>query len=97
MRPEEPLPNSPFLGKGSENRDEARRNRSGSSSGSGNKSSKSAVTSAATSDSSQPVVWGAMALIYLLGISMLLTSNPQKTRAAGSGTRIRIENPEQGV
>ena len=51
---------------------------SGSSSGSGNKSGGSAVTSAATGDSSQPVFWGAMALICLLGISMLLTAVRRK-------------------
>ena len=56
---------------------------SGSSSGSGNKSggsksSGSAVTSAATGDSSQPVFWGAMALICLLGISMLLIAVRRK-------------------
>lgn len=56
---------------------------SGSSSGSGNKSggsksSGSAVTSAATGDSSQPVFWGAMALICLLGICVLLTAVRRK-------------------
>ncbi len=56
---------------------------SGSSSGSGNKSggsksSGSAVTSAATGDSSQPVFWGAMALICLLSISILLTAVRRK-------------------
>lgn len=51
---------------------------SGSSSGSGNKSGGSAVTSAATGDSSQPVFWGAMALICLMGISMLLTAVRRK-------------------
>ena len=39
---------------------------------------KCAVTSAATGDSSQPVFWGAMALICLLGISMLLTAVRRK-------------------
>lgn len=51
---------------------------SGSSSGSGNKSGGSAVTSAATGDSSQPVFWGAMALICLLCISILLTAVRRK-------------------
>lgn len=51
---------------------------SGSSSGSGNKSGGNAVTSAATGDSSQPVFWGAMALICLLGISILLTAVRRK-------------------